>query len=281
VSASFIPSSLQDLDGLLAASQLPVVGSAATTLYPTSVTVDQYGRVTAAAGRSFPLAIGDTIGSGGSALLKTVGGVLALAVANTDYAPVASPVHTGTLTVPTLVGGSSASGTLTLESTSHATKGTISALGSVLDILDAGRVIVRAAINPSIELRPGTGGTAATLGMYLSNGTLDAALLYASGNVYFDSYTGGSTINFRPGGLATLVLSSAAVTLSEAINLAFGTTTGTKLGTGATQKLGFWNAAPVVQPAKVADADGTLASATSRINAILAQLQTTGLQAAA
>lgn len=35
----------------------------------------------------------------------------------------------------------------------------------------------------------------------------------------------------------------------EAINMIFGTTTGTKIGTATTQKIGFWNKTPVVQPA--------------------------------
>lgn len=37
-------------------------------------------------------------------------------------------------------------------------------------------------------------------------------------------------------------------TLSENVNVTLGTTTGTKFGTGVTQKLGFWNATPIVQP---------------------------------
>ena len=37
------------------------------------------------------------------------------------------------------------------------------------------------------------------------------------------------------------------LTLSDACNIAVNTTTGTKIGTATTQKLGFFNAAPVVQ----------------------------------
>lgn len=40
---------------------------------------------------------------------------------------------------------------------------------------------------------------------------------------------------------------STSVTFAEAANIATGATTGTKIGTAATQKLGFWNATPVVQ----------------------------------
>jgi hypothetical protein len=39
----------------------------------------------------------------------------------------------------------------------------------------------------------------------------------------------------------------AALTITDAGNVALGTTTGTKIGTGTTQKLGFYNATPVVQ----------------------------------
>jgi hypothetical protein len=42
-------------------------------------------------------------------------------------------------------------------------------------------------------------------------------------------------------------------TVADAVNLALGTTTGMKIGTGTTQKLGFWNATPVDQPALTAD----------------------------
>jgi hypothetical protein len=58
--------------------------------------------------------------------------------------------------------------------------------------------------------------------------------------------------------------------LADAANIVLGTTTGSKIGTATTQKLGFWNAAPIVQPAAAAQAaltnstggtaDGTLSA---------------------
>lgn len=48
-------------------------------------------------------------------------------------------------------------------------------------------------------------------------------------------------------------LTCGTVTLGEAKNISVGTTTGTKIGTANTQKIGFWNATPAVQPAAVAD----------------------------
>jgi hypothetical protein len=44
------------------------------------------------------------------------------------------------------------------------------------------------------------------------------------------------------------------LTMGDADDVAVGTTTGTKVGTAVTQKLGFWNATPVVQPAAAAQA---------------------------
>jgi hypothetical protein len=63
-------------------------------------------------------------------------------------------------------------------------------------------------------------------------------------------------------------------------NISCGTTTGMKIGTATTQKLGFWNKAPVVQPAAVADASGGATvdtEARTALNALLARLRTTGL----
>lgn len=64
---------------------------------------------------------------------------------------------------------------------------------------------------------------------------------------------------------------------AEAINYVFGTTTGTKLGTAVSQKLGFWNATPVVQPASASQAavTGTAGGTyTSTEQTMLANLKT-------
>ena len=66
------------------------------------------------------------------------------------------------------------------------------------------------------------------------------------------------------------------VTFKDTYNMVFNTTTGTKIGTATTQKIGFWNAAPVVQPAAVADATDA-ASVITQLNALLSRLRTLGL----
>lgn len=45
-----------------------------------------------------------------------------------------------------------------------------------------------------------------------------------------------------------------AFTTVDAGNFVFGTTTGTKIGTATSQKIGFWNATPIIQPAAAAQA---------------------------
>lgn len=47
--------------------------------------------------------------------------------------------------------------------------------------------------------------------------------------------------------LSTGTTFSADFTLNSGVDMILNTTTGTKIGTGTTQKLGFWNATPVVQ----------------------------------
>jgi len=64
--------------------------------------------------------------------------------------------------------------------------------------------------------------------------------------------------------------------LADAGNITVGTTTGTKIGTATTQKLGFYNATPVVQPTAVADATDA-ATVITQLNALLAKLRTLGI----
>jgi hypothetical protein len=44
------------------------------------------------------------------------------------------------------------------------------------------------------------------------------------------------------------------ITMADATNVVLNTSTGTKIGTAVTQKLGFWNATPIVQPSGAAQA---------------------------
>lgn len=79
--------------------------------------------------------------------------------------------------------------------------------------------------------------------------------------------------------LVTLANSSGVVQLAIAANgrdLVLDTTTGTKWGTSTSQKQGWWNATPVVQPTAVADATDA-ASVITQLNALLSRLRTIGI----
>lgn len=102
----------------------------------------------------------------------------------------------------------------------------------------------------------------------------------------FTSQTADLTQWQSPSGVTVASVSAvglglfAGLSITDAKDITFGTTTGTKIGTGATQKIGYWGATPVVQPVAVADATGGTVidtEARAAINALLARLRTPGI----
>lgn len=84
------------------------------------------------------------------------------------------------------------------------------------------------------------------------------------------------------------------VTLADAINIALGTTTGTKIGTATSQKIAFFNATPVTQRTGIANVDGStvdntygaeenavITSLRTKLNAVLQILEDMGIAAVA
>ena len=78
---------------------------------------------------------------------------------------------------------------------------------------------------------------------------------------------------------------SADLTFENAVNIVVNATTGTKIGTAIGQKIGFFNATPVVQANHIADPDQTgggsadVANNATAINAILVVLENLGFTA--
>lgn len=68
--------------------------------------------------------------------------------------------------------------------------------------------------------------------------------------------------------------SFAGLSISDAGNIVLATTTGTKIGTGTTQKLGFWNATPIVQPSSTGETTGFTANTSA--NALFNESTWTG-----
>lgn len=78
---------------------------------------------------------------------------------------------------------------------------------------------------------------------------------------------------------ANMVVNDADNTLAEGVDFTVGTATGTKIGTGATEKLGFFGHTPVVQPASVTPpAGGVTQDAECRVavTALIARLGSGG-----
>lgn len=88
----------------------------------------------------------------------------------------------------------------------------------------------------------------------------------------------GTSVNVVTG---AVLLDTNGITMGDAKNIILNTTTGTKIGTGTTQKLGFYNATPVVQATGIVDADGTLGDVTTKFNSLLSKMEAYGLLAVA
>ena len=92
----------------------------------------------------------------------------------------------------------------------------------------------------------------------------------------------GGGIQFQPqNGTPGGTWSTGLFAWADATHHSFGTTTGTKLGTATTQKLAFWNATPITQPAGIADSAEDLAELTTKFNSLLSKLEALGLLAVA
>lgn len=71
------------------------------------------------------------------------------------------------------------------------------------------------------------------------------------------------------------VVNTSGIEMDDGANIALNTTTGTKIGTATNQKLGFWNATPVTQPASGSQAATVMtavASAVSATNSVVAAM---------
>jgi len=85
---------------------------------------------------------------------------------------------------------------------------------------------------------------------------------------YGDNNTGFYTkaaddIGLSVGGTLRMNWTTTAEVFSDGYNMTVGTTTGSKIGTATTEKIGFYGATPIVQGASVADANWLYAARAS------------------
>jgi hypothetical protein len=104
--------------------------------------------------------------------------------------------------------------------------------------------------------------------MFGASGTQGPIVHPTEGTViYYNTVNAKYGIDFGTGTMATAV-----IRFGEGHNLEFGTTTGTKIGKGTSEKIGFWGATPIVRP-KVTGSRSSGVALTS----LLEQLANTGL----
>jgi hypothetical protein len=165
------------------------------------------------------------------------------------------------------------------------TPSTVSAVTARL-MLAAGTT---AASSAPLKLQSGTSMTTAEAGAVefttddlfftITTGTARKRILFAdpsggltSGRVPFATTNGRLTddadFTFATDTLTVTKIAATTITglltMADAIDIALNTGTGTKIGTATTEKLGFWNAAPIAQPT-TAIAAATFAANTSGI----------------
>lgn len=116
--------------------------------------------------------------------------------------------------------------------------------GSGLSVIGFGTSYIKGTLDVGTNLlvHNGTGTQAVFDGpITSSNGT---------SNLHALTVTSGLT--------SSLTTTLANTTIGNGNNIAFSTSTGTKIGTGTTQKIGFWNATPIAQPANTVAIDTLL-----------------------
>jgi len=164
------------------------------------------------------------------------------------------PDATGTVG---LVGGSS--GNLVVnQSGAYAGVANSSVDNATGDITLGSRFI--SSLNGAASAPPGTftgtwftGGTATTTKPQVliePTGTTSTAWSTSGTGFGVNAASGfaGRLLDLQINGTSEWSLSNTTFTIGEANDIAVGTTTGTKIGTATTQKLGFWDKTPVVQP---------------------------------
>lgn len=71
---------------------------------------------------------------------------------------------------------------------------------------------------------------------------------------------------FQVNSVTKFTVSSSVITIADSTNLAFNTSTGTKIGSATSQKLSFWNATPIIQPTTGVAAATFVAGAGTAVN---------------
>lgn len=102
----------------------------------------------------------------------------------------------------------------------------------------------------TVVIGTGASGGSFTNSVALGRGATLAhsnSIIIAAGDGTATSTAAASTINLGVSGTLFFTSTTTSATWADPFNFAFGTSTGTKIGTATNQKIGFFNATPVVQ----------------------------------
>jgi hypothetical protein len=117
----------------------------------------------------------------------------------------------------------------------------------------------------SMTIAGGTGSVAGGAVILATRTTTGAAVARITCGADGSTSVSGTLAVTGASTLTGLLTANGGITLGDAQNIAFNTTTGTKIGAATTQKLSFWNATPIVQPT-TAVASATVASPGGGVN---------------
>lgn len=132
----------------------------------------------------------------------------------------------------------------------------------------SGNIFFQDANSNDFRFGAGLGGNTTLSTIWLKQGTSPSStnysMAYLNSITYINAPTSGS-VNISVASIDMVSISNSAMTITDAKNIAVGTSTGTKIGTTTSQKIGFWNKTPIVQPTTAVTAATPFAANTSGI----------------
>ena len=93
-----------------------------------------------------------------------------------------------------------------------------------------------------------TAGATSNASLYFNQAIPSVSNYGIIGNSTTTQMNATTTVGIAIGNTTQITYTSLLEAYTNGVNISFGTSTGTKIGTATNQKIGFWNATPIVQP---------------------------------
>lgn len=160
----------------------------------------------------------------------------------------------------TVVASSAVKTALALKATLAASTTFTAGFLAVTNTVDTSAFVVTDGTAAHGEVFAGVGPLGPSIGLFGNSGdTVQRSVIGVTGMSLGPGGSSATDTKFLRTGVAAATITGQAtfatgITMADATNIAANATTGTKIGTATTQKLAFWNATPVIQPASAAQA---------------------------